>query len=354
MLKKKNLPLFIALTASALASLQSAKAQTFQYQVNDLLLTFRKTGGNQETYEVVVDIGQASNYVNVAIGTKITNTQFTASQMVPGCFSSYNNLTWAITGDYQGTTYPGYPANTLWMTVPRATIGTRSSDASRLDRLTQNTIRSKIDSIFSNAAYISNDLGTSNQFNTVKLVRESINNYPNNKLSVWMAGVVDSTQGTLNDTWPASEPNSGNLENTTPGSFSGVVRSDLYEVRPLADSHGNPIVDPHTGTTGLAYYVGYFELSSNGLLSFTREAASAPLPPAPQITAFSRTGNNSIISFTTSNSATYTLYFTNSAGLSAPVAAWSSSPATITGDGNVNSFTNTTTDPFRFYSVGAH
>jgi len=169
-----------------------------------------------------------------------------------------------------------------------------------------------------------------------------------------MAGVVDPTQGTLNDAWPASEPNSGNLEKSTPGSFSGAVRSDLYEVRPLADVHGNPIVDPHTGTSGLAYYVGYFELTSAGALSFTREAASAPLPPAPQIVLLARSGNNSTVFFTTTNGATYTLYYTNAGGLSAPTTNWPSSPTTIVGDGNTDSLMNTTTDPARFYRVGAH
>jgi hypothetical protein len=318
------------------------------------MLTFRKNGVYQESYEVVVDLGQASTYVNASIGTKITNTQFSASQLVTGCFASLNNLSWAVSGDYQGTSYPGYPVYTLWVTVPRTNNAVRSTDVSRLDRLTQNTVRSKIDSILLNAAYISQNLGTSNQFNTTTLVRESIATYPNNKLSVWMAGIVDPTQGTLNDTWPATEPNSGNLENTTSSSFSGSVRSDLYEVRPLTDAHGNPIVDPHTGTSGLAYYVGYFELTSAGALTFTREAAAAPVPPAPQIVQLVRSGSSSTVYFTTTNGPTYTLYYTNSTGLSAPVSTWPASATTVVGNGNTNSISDTTSDPARFYRVGAH
>ncbi|HWX20855.1 MAG TPA: hypothetical protein VN578_13230 [Candidatus Binatia bacterium] len=355
MSRKLHLIFSAALAGSTLLTfIQAAEAQTFVYQTADLLLTLRKTGTHQENNEVVVDLGQASNYVNAAIGTRITNTQFSASQLVPGCFASLNYLTWAVTGDYQGTSYPGYPAYTLWVTVPRANNAVRSADVSRLDRLTQNTVRSKIDSIFNNAAYISQQLVTSNQFNTPSLVREPIATYPNNILSVWMKGLVDATQGTLNDSWPNTEPNSGNLEITTAASFSGSVRSDLYEVRPLTDSHGNPIVDPHTGTNGLAYYVGYFEFKSDGTLAFTREAASLPAPPPPQIVSVTRSGSTSTVYFTTTNGATYTLYYTNSAGLSAPVSNWASSAATLTGNGNTNSLADTTTDPIRFYRVGVH
>jgi hypothetical protein len=341
--------------ATALAFVQTAAAQTFKYQVADLLLTLRKTGVYAENYEVVVNLGQASNYVNAAIGSHMTITKFSASQLVPGSFTTFDNLSWAVTGDYQGATYAGYPNYTLWVTVPRSENGLRSSDATRLAFADQNTVRSKIDSILGGASYISKDLGTSNQFNTFSLVREYIGsppNYSTHSLSVWMASVVDNTIGTLNDTWPSSEPNSGNLENTTPTGFSGTVRSDLYEVRPSANAAGTPIVDPHTGTSGLAYYVGYFELGSDGTLTFNRQAASTP-PPAPQIVSAARSGNTSTVYFTTANGATYTLFYTNLAGLTAPVSTWPSSPATLTGNGSVNSLSDTTTDAGRFYKVGA-
>jgi hypothetical protein len=294
--------------------------------------------------------------VNVPIGTQIPINKFSAAQLVPGSFTSLSNLSWSVTGDYQGTTYAGYPTYTLWMSVPRDNNSSRSSDALRLARADQNTVRSKIDSIFANASYVSKDLATSNQFNTFTFVRESINSYGAHIVSVWMSSVVDNTIGTLNDTWPNTEPNSGNLELTTPDTFAtGFVRSDLYEVRPVADAQGNPIVDPHTGTSGLAYYVGYFELNANGTMKFVREAAStqsAP-PPPPNIVGIHKSGNTSTISFTTTNGATYTLFFTNQAGLTTPVSNWPSSATTLIGNGGTNSLPDTTADPVRFYRVGA-
>jgi hypothetical protein len=127
------------------------------------------------------------------------------------------------------------------------------------------------------------------------------------------------------------------------------VRSDLYEVRPLTDSALTPIVDPHTGATGLAYYVGYFEFEPDGSMTFTRQAAS---PPAPTLSV-ARTNNVSSIAFLSANQANYTLLYTNTAGLSAPSSTWPSLPGAITGNGSMQTFQDTTTDASRVYQVQA-
>jgi hypothetical protein len=108
-------------------------------------------------------------------------------------------------------------------------------------------------------------------------------------------------------------------------------------------------VDPHTGTSGLAWYIGYFEFKSNGTMTFTRELASTA--PAAVTLNVARTNNVSTISFGSASSLTYKLCFTNSAGLGAAVSTWPSLPGTISGDGTTKSFQDTTTDPVRFYRV---
>ncbi|SPE58753.1 hypothetical protein SBV1_2810002 [Verrucomicrobia bacterium] len=60
-----------------------------------------------------------------------------------------------------------------------------------------------------------------------------------------------------------------------------------------------------------------------------------------------------MISFGRTNGATYTLYFTNSAGLRQPVAAWPFSPSTVTGDGTTKQFVDPITSANRFYRVVA-
>jgi hypothetical protein len=340
-------PLFLAVF-SLLAFTEIAGAQPFLYKDSDLCLGFRKVTPYTENNEVVVNIGQASTYVNAAIGTTLPVSAFSASELAAPTFSTFNNLSWSVFGWFSvpSTNYPGYPAYTLWLTVPRTDNAVRSPDANRYGATFQAIAKGKMVSIFAGAAFISHDIGTSSTYNTPTLVRESIATYPTHLYSVWMGDLSDGTTGTLNDTWPDN-----NLEITTPGAFSGVVRSDLYEVRPLDDGHGGVVVDPHTGTSGLAYYVGYFEFNSNGSMTFTRQAATTT-PPQVAL-SFLRTNNVSTISFLSSGSVTYTLFFTNSAGLGTPVSSWPSLPGTISGDGTMKSFQDTTTDAMRVYRVGA-
>ena len=322
--------------------LQTASAQTFTYTNNDLALGFRKTGSFQGSYEVVVDIGQASNYFNLSVGTTIPVPGFTASQLTPGTFNNLSNLSWSVFGYYSGSgfgaSYPSSVGSTLWVTVPRTDSGIKSTDATRLTKGAQASARSPIKAILDNAAFVSAALGSSGTYNTATFVRESIADYPDHLLTVWMKSLSYHTVGTLNDAWPE-----GNLEITTPGNFTNAVRSDLYEVRPLTDSQGNAIVDPHTGTSSIAWYVGYFQFNPDGTMTFTRDVPQTTL-------SLARAGNVNTITFPSYSYVTYKLFATNSAGLTAPVTSWpSSSP--ISGTGNTITLTPTTTDTTLFYIV---
>jgi hypothetical protein len=333
-----------------------AQAQTFTYAYNDLILGFRQTSpaGNNE---VVVDIGQASGYTSLTVGTKITVPGFTPSQVSPGSFTSFNRLSWSVFGPY-ASGYSGYPNHTLWLTVPRTNNAVISASPTRLNFSPQGLLIQKMSSIVGypgdsgGAEYISSNVA-SNQFNTSSFVQEVLASYSGNNLSTWLAGGVDPTQATFDDTWPSTEPNGGDVEVTTPVSFtSGTVRSDLYEVRPMTTATGALVTDPHTGTSGPAWYVGYFELSPNGTLTFTRDAASTA--PAQVTLSIAQTSNTNTISFASSSGVTYTLLYTNEAGLGSPISNWPSRPGAITGDGTTKSFEDTTTDAVRFYRVLEH
>ncbi len=334
----------------ALASAACAQ-QPFVSSNSDLYITFRKVTPYTENNEVLVDIGQASNYVSLAIGSRVQVPGFSASQLVPGSFSSFDNLSWAAMGWYvTGAGYPGYPSFTLWLTVPRTDNTARTADAVRYSFSAQSAVKGKMASIPANAVFVSHAIGTSNVYNNATLVRESIASYPTHILSIWMGSLADNTIGTLNDTWPDN-----NVENSTPTGFDGSansVRSDLYEIRPLDDGHGGLIGDPHTGNSGLAYYVGYFEFTSDGTMTFTREeAGTTPVLPPPPVLTITRSNDVSTISFVSSNSATYRLFFTNSAGVTSPISTWPSLSGSITGDGSRKAFQDATAEPLRFYRV---
>ena len=275
--KNPGCPPLLLTVFTLLAFSTAIEAQVFTYTDGDLCLGFRKVSPYTENNEVVVNIGQASTYVNAAIGTTLPVSGFSSSQLVSGSFATLSNLTWSVFGWFSiaNTNYPGYPTYTLWVTAPRTNNAVRSSDPSRKSFGDQADINGEMSSIFDNAVYVSSDIGVSGTYNTATFVRESIATYGMHLYSVWMISLVNSKIGTLNDTWV--DNNDNNLEVTTPGNFSsGSVRSDLYEVRPLVNGHGGTVVDPHTGTSGLAYYVGYFEFKSDGTMTFTREGSSSP------------------------------------------------------------------------------
>ena len=125
------------------------------------------------------------------------------------------------------------------------------------------------------------------------------------------------------------------------------------------DASGILYLDLYHATVSTPYtYLGYFTMdlsTSTPKFTFTPSAApgstNAP-PPPPSMLSLARTGNSSTISFISSNAVTYRLFYTNSGGLSAPVTSWPSLPGTITGDGTIKSFSDSTADADRVYRVG--
>lgn len=327
------------LTATVvLAAAVPAFAQVFNYQQNDLILGFRKTGTHQANFELVVDIGQGSNYTSLAAGASIPVPNYTTTQLTPAAFPDLNFLNWSVLGDPDHS-LSGYPNNTLWLTVPRTSVGVQSTPPPRLTSSEQAAVSVDIASIFDNAVQESSLAAPNVTNNTATSVREPIND--SYDLSNFVGGKSDPTISDLQDNWVQ------NVEITTPSSFTSAVRSDLYEVRPTG------VVDPHTGqTSGNAYFVGYFELGTSGAMTFTR-ASVVVAPPATRLT-MSRAGNTTTIKFPTTNNATYTLYYTNTSGLNKPTSTWPSLPGTVTGNGLTNQFTDTTTDSNRVYRIGAH
>jgi hypothetical protein len=350
----------VFLAALALAgTLPSSRAQVFTYETADLCLGLRKVGSSVDADqdEVVVDIGQASNYVNMSIGSTITVPNISASQL-SGSFVGYASIQWSVTGYYLGDTYPNYPTETLWLSVQRPGASVQSAALIRESTSVQQTIKPNITDILGGAKAISTQLGASNQFNTPYLVRESLQqqgSLVDDLLDYNLDDPGEPGFADLKGTW-----GEGSLESTNPVSFSSSEYLDLYEVRPLTDSHGNLIVDPHTGTNGPAYYLGYFQFTPGGSLSFTRAASSSGTqpPPAPKLSlslpsGFVENSSKLTISFASTNGSTYTLYSTNSAGLKSTVTKWQYVGSQL-GNGGVLSFQDTITTTNRYYAVTVH
>ena len=337
MIKKKHSVLcrFFVLLPAIFTLVQAASALPFVYKPHDLLVTFRKLAPFATPYELVVNIGQTTNYNDLAPGTKITFTQFTLDQLT-NSFGDLNNLSWAVSGCVSfGSGSASLPNNTLWVTDPRTDAGVQTTPYTRISSGNAQPTVAKISGIGNNTVTYSGNQSVG-PYNTPTAVQIPADN-----------SLAPSPQLGPNGNYASTF--SADVENTTPGSFTTPVRSDLYELRPTGS------VDPHTGlTTGPGAYLGYFELNPNGTLTFTAAGGSVAPPPPPPVLSVARSNLLNTVSFTSTNGAIYTLHFTNSAGLGAPLTAWPALPGPLTGNGAIMSFQDSTSDAMRFYRVEAH
>src|SRR6185312_8813222 len=94
---------------AVLASSHTAQAQFFTYTgKGDLMAGFRKPGVG--TYELVVNLGNVTNFVAMTPGTSITITNFSPVQLTDA-FPNYNSLNWSAFATFTGppnSTYAGY------------------------------------------------------------------------------------------------------------------------------------------------------------------------------------------------------------------------------------------------------
>jgi PKD repeat protein len=269
-----------------LTIITTAEALPFVSNYADLCLGFRKTGANPGSYEEVVDIGPAINYVGLPIGTTTNINQYVASQLSPDSYANLTNLSWAVCGYVQTAGSPaGYPPYTLWTTLPRPSLGVPSTDVPyRNDLIPQRETTQQIQSIFDGASFISSEI-SAGQDNTATFVQEPFAVAQGRNYSVWMEDPDNTTVGDLGANGPQDvNGNLVNLEKTTGTPFTTAVQSDLYELRP------NLYLDPHTGATnGPGYQVGYFQLNTSGSMTFTRSSSTPP--PVAGFTGTPSTGS---------------------------------------------------------------
>jgi len=296
------------------------RAAPFLYSSGDLVLAFRKVG-NADDY--AVNIGKATNYNNVPLGTSFTVTNLSLTQL-GAAFPDYNELKWSVAAANRLLGQDlNYPVQTVWVTRPRLDLNTQSTPWLRKSQSVQGLTASQIDAVGANAGTASSTLpGGAN--NTATGVVIPVSNNPNISAPIGTAG---NYAGNFQ----------GNVETLTPAEFDSapqnVSRADLYELLP---GSGNPS----------GRYLGYFELKPDGTLTFNNPA------PRPAITSIVRNGDVTTVSFTTSAGPTYRLRSTNAAGLSTPASTWTIGAAT-TGTGSVLSLSDTNTAAIRFFAVDA-
>src|SRR6266850_3680835 len=97
----RNKPIYgIRLMAGLLCAVWVAgvtNAQSFTANKGDLLAGFRKTGINSTGFELVVNIGNVTNFLAISPGTTVNVTTFSPSQLT-AAFPTDNNLQWSVGG----------------------------------------------------------------------------------------------------------------------------------------------------------------------------------------------------------------------------------------------------------------
>jgi len=334
--------LFLAIYAAT----GTAQAQ-FNYnpgvgQFGDLLVCFRPAAGS---YDLVVDAGPVTAFTSLTTGQKITinPTYYNGSQL---SYVGTNNISWSA---FACQRLPGaHPTNNIWVTRARTSLNTQSAPWPCKNAGSTGTAASIIDSIGGDAANISGIGGNGNTASPgsgSSYVIEPEGNAANSSFYSYLT-LMTSAGNLGGNFWGDSGGIS--LEQSTPANFTTAgqsVRADFYQLLST-----NAIANPTNNQVGT--YLGYFELATNGVLTYTA-GPSTVVVPTPRIVSIVRSGTTNTISFTTVSGGTYTLQGTNSLALPTAITNWPPIGSSIPGNGLTNSLVEVTTNSPRFYIISA-
>jgi len=310
--------------ASVFASTQLF-ATTFNFTTGDVIIGFRKaTAGGVN--DLVVDAGPISTFTNLAPNTKITITAYAAGQQLK--MVGTNNLAWSAFAYFDNSITPVGVQGTLFMSNPRYGLSTQSDPYYCDTASAQGQVISRLKAIVAGATNNANSSTTNTA--TAVLVSDSYN--VNGTMVSYAVGLGANLN--FNDTFQADPEQVTAANFTTAGT---ATRADFYWMPP---SSGSPN----------AKYLGYFELNTNGVMTYTAYPTATVV--APVITAFTRVGTTNTVTFTTGSAGTYTLRATNSLGLGTALTNW---PAvnSAAGTGGTLSLQDVSSVSNRFFTITA-
>jgi hypothetical protein len=298
-------------------------ANSFNYTNGNVLVCFRRaaTGGS----DLVVNAGPISYFTNLAPNTKVTLSSYTGQQL--GAVGT-NNIAWSAWAYFDSTATPASVQETIFMSEPRSDLNTQSTPYYSDRASAQTQVISKLSSIVAGA--INNANFSTTNSSTAVLESDSYN--LNNSALSYYVGLGSTLD--FNQTFQAQP------DQYTPANFvtSGTpVRADFYWLPPATG-----------GPDGI--FLGYFELNTNGVMTYT--AYPSAVVTAPSITGYVHSGTTNTITFTTGNGGTYTLRGTDNTGLTTARLSW---PAigSLSGDGASHSLQDVTAAVNKFYVITA-
>jgi PKD repeat protein len=272
-LKNLNLKLFLLLIL-ALPEMTSAQVYFTDTGEGDVNAGFRKTGQYQEQYEMMVYLGNISNFMALPPGTQINITNYTHQDLTNMCPDNLGNLQWSVFAGFQPSGGPLtnsagiFPGYTTWFTVPRANASVQTMPIPRISYTFAADLTDPILGVGAAASEVSALLGNTNVYNNSMVVLEPINLSPGQNLTAFIG---DSQNPAFGDF--GGEAIDFSVENVTSNNFTTPAVSDFYVDVP--NSSGKKIfIDPLTGqATGNDDYLGYFTLNPSGTMTFTKASA---------------------------------------------------------------------------------
>ena len=306
-------------------------------QYGDLLVCFRPASSG---YNLVVDCGPVSGFTSLTTGQKITvaPTYYSPSLLA---YTGTNNIYWSALARQA----PGGSVGNIWVTRPRASLSTQSSPWPCKNSSQQNNAGSQIDSIGDDASNVAgggDPFGTSPANGNTYVVEPDGGNTTGGFYNSYSFQMINKDGfGDLDGNfW--GDSGGVSLEQSTPANFTTAgqpVRADFYQL--LSVSNGLP-----------ATYLGYFELATNGVLTYTA-GPSPTVVTAPRIISIIRSGTTNTIAFTTVSGGTYTLRGTNNLASGTALTNWPAIGSSLPGNGLTNSLAEVTTNSSRFYTITA-
>lgn len=289
------------------------------YTTGDVLVCFRNGGQN----DMVVDAGPIATLTNLTANTRYTIAGYTGTQLSN---ISTNSLDWSA--------FTWLSDDTLFVTRARSSVNTQSAPWVEHSATSQSGVVNRMATIPKGALDELNASYNADSTSTAVIEGDVSAGDPDYITGVSYHDALFGSYGSATfDGYFQGSP-----ESTTPSNFTKagtVQRADFYQLSP------NSV--PVNGT-----YVGYFELNTNGVLSYVAYPSTTPV-----LKSISRSGNSTLINYTAGVYGTYTLRETNSAGLTAAFLTWPAVTTLTSGDTAVHSATDTTTDTNRFYVITA-
>ena len=294
-----------------------AQSTLTNYLTGDVLLCFRKAGNE----DLVVDAGPITTLKGYAVNSTNLISSYTPSQLSE--IGNFNSVFWSA--------FSFGSDSTLYMTRARGFqhYNTPSTPWVDTSATVQNATIQRIQQIPIGAAN-NYKAGLNDPASTPGAIVEddSSSGNPNYPTGLSYHDALFGQFGA--PTWASNFQ--GSPENSTTNFNGGdlVERSDFYQLA------------PGTGTSTL---LGYFQLTSSGVLTYV----AYPSSPAG-LSAITENSTSHTITYTTGTYGTYSLRATSN--IAAPISTW---PILQTLPNNVKNATtvDVTTDAVRFYTITA-